>query len=80
MKKILTIIPFYNVENYLEGAIESVLQQTHSNINLVLVNDGSTDKSLSIAQSYESLPNVTLISNPENRGCYYSTSSRLLPC
>jgi len=77
MKKILVIIPFYNVEKYLEGAIESVLQQTYKNIELVLVNDGSIDNSLRIAESYAHLDNVTVISNSENKGCYYSRNKGL---
>ena len=45
-------IPFYNAENYLEDAICSVLAQTHKNWELILVDDGSTDTSLSIAKKY----------------------------
>jgi len=77
MGKILTIIPVYNKEEFLEGAIESVLQQTHKNIELVLVDDCSTDKSLEIAKSYEHLDNVTILQNSENRGCYYTINRGL---
>ena len=77
MKKILTIIPIYNVEKYLEGAIESVLQQTYKNHELVLVDDCSTDKSLEIAKSYEHLSNVTVLQNKKNGGCYYSVNQAL---
>jgi len=77
MNKILTIIPIYNKEEFLEGAIESVLQQTHKNVELVLIDDCSTDKSLEIAKSYEHLPNVTVLSNSENKGCYFSLNKGL---
>lgn len=39
------IIPVYNVEDYLEKCIESVLHQTYENLEIILVNDGSTDNS-----------------------------------
>lgn len=77
MDKILTIIPAYNKEEFLEGAVESVLQQTHKNVELVIINDYSTDKTLEIARSYEYLPNVTVLSNPTNRGCYYTRNKGL---
>jgi glycosyltransferase involved in cell wall biosynthesis len=77
MDKILTIIPAYNKEEFLEGAIESVLQQTHQNQELVIIDDCSTDKTLEIAKSYEHLSNVTVLSNTENRGCYYTRNRGL---
>ncbi len=45
-------IPFFNAEKYLEDAIKSVLAQTFQNWELILVDDGSTDRSLEIAQSF----------------------------
>lgn len=77
MKKILCIIPFYNRESLLQDAIECVLQQTYSNIELVLVNDGSTDNSLEVAQYYSSFPNVHVISYPDNRGVSYAKNQAL---
>ncbi|MEI6332277.1 MAG: glycosyltransferase family A protein [Pseudanabaena sp. ELA645] len=49
---ISVIIPFYNRELYLAEAVESVLNQTYTNTELILVDDGSTDKSAAIARSY----------------------------
>ena len=77
MDKILVIIPIYNVEKYLEGAIESVLQQTYKNFELVLIDDYSTDNSYKIAKSYEHLNNVTVLKNDKNRGCYYTRNRGL---
>ena len=71
-KKLLVIIPIYNVEKYLEGAIESVLQQTYQNFELILIDDCSTDNSYNIAKSYEHLDKVTLLKNDTNKGCYYT--------
>lgn len=45
MDKVTVIIPIYNVEKYLKEAIESTINQTHSNIEIILVDDGSTDNS-----------------------------------
>ena len=42
---ISVVIPVYNVENYLEECIQSVLNETYTNLDVVLVNDGSTDTS-----------------------------------
>ena len=62
------IIPIYNVENYLEECIESVLHQTYDNYEVILVNDGSTDRSGEIAKKYsEKFNNIYLI-NQNNKG------------
>ena len=44
-EKISIIVPVYNVEAYLERCVESILKQTYTNFELLLINDGSTDKS-----------------------------------
>lgn len=46
------ITPIYNVENYLNECIDSLLRQTYTNLEILLVNDGSTDNSLKICESY----------------------------
>lgn len=47
------VIPFYNAEDYLSGAIESIISQTYSQFEIVLVDDGSTDDSVNIAKWYK---------------------------
>ena len=44
-EKISIIVPVYNVEAYLERCVESILSQTYTNFELLLINDGSTDAS-----------------------------------
>ena len=46
------IIPIYNVEKYLSKCLDSVVNQTYSNIEIICVNDGSTDNSLQILEEY----------------------------
>jgi glycosyltransferase involved in cell wall biosynthesis len=59
-------IPFYNCERFLPDAIRSVFAQTYQDWELILVDDGSTDKSLEIAQSVAD-PRVRVISDGKNR-------------
>ena len=49
---ISVIVPLYNVEKYLEECLESIINQTYSNIEVILVNDGSTDNSQAICERY----------------------------
>jgi len=51
--KVSIIIPVYNAEKYLEECIESALNQTYPDIEIIAVNDGSTDNSLGILKKYE---------------------------
>ena len=54
MKQLVSIIvPIYNVSEYLERCIKSLINQTYKNIEIVLVNDGSTDNSLDICKKYQ---------------------------
>ena len=46
------IVPLYNVERYLSRCIESILSQSYHNLDVILINDGSSDCSLEIAKSY----------------------------
>ena len=69
MKETVTIaIPFYNAETYLASAIESVLQQTYPHFQLLLVNDGSTDRSLQIAREYAAKDSrILVLSDGQNK-------------
>ena len=55
MEKVSVILPIYNVEKYLKNCIESVRNQTYENLEIILVDDGSTDNSLNILKEYESI-------------------------
>ena len=49
---ISVIVPVYNAQNYLEECLESILNQTYKNIEIICINDGSKDKSLEIIKKY----------------------------
>lgn len=61
------IVPIYNTAEYIEDCIQSILSQSYKNIELILVNDGSTDGSNQICKKYENLSNVQYIEK-ENAG------------
>lgn len=76
-KTVLVVMPIYNAEKTLSGAIESILRQSYTNIQLVLVNDASTDRSLEIALSYKKDKRVTVLNNKHNMGAYYCRNAGL---
>ncbi|HWB92060.1 MAG TPA: glycosyltransferase [Puia sp.] len=61
------VMPVYNAENYLSLAIESLLSQTLENFELILIDDGSTDDSVVIADSYKD-PRIVRINQGVNKG------------
>ncbi len=71
--KISIVIPVYNVENYLSECLESVLGQTLEGIEVIAVNDGSTDKSMQILQEYEkNYREILHVYHIENQGVSYA--------
>ena len=68
MSKISVIIPVYNVEKYLRECLDSVINQTLKDIEIICVNDGSTDSSMAILQEYSSKDARIVIINQENMG------------
>ena len=68
MKKVSVIIPVYNVEEYLEECMESVIHQTLKEIEILCVNDGSTDHSLQILEQYAKKDDRIRIISQKNGG------------
>lgn len=66
--KVSIIIPVYNVETYLPMCIESVINQTMHDLEIICVNDGSTDSSLEIINSYAESDNRIIVLTGPNRG------------
>lgn len=72
------IIPIYNVEKYLIRCIESIISQTFNDWELILINDGSTDNSKNIAESYaKKYPNIHFI-NSNNYGVSHARNLGLM--
>ena len=66
--KISVIVPVYNVEKYLRRCVDSLLAQTCTNLEIVLVNDGSTDSSLSVCNEYAQKDARIVVINKPNGG------------
>ncbi len=67
-EKITVIVPVYNVEHYLDKCLDSVIKQTYKNIEIIVVNDGSTDNSGKICQEYAKKDNRIVYIEKENGG------------
>ncbi len=62
------VIPVYNVEKYLEECLKSVINNTYKNLEIICVNDGSTDNSLEILNEYAAKDGRILVLSQENKG------------
>lgn len=68
MDLISVIVPVYNVEKYLPKCMESILNQTYKNFEIILVDDGSADKSLDVCYSYAKKDNRVKVFSQQNGG------------
>ncbi|EKY8174901.1 glycosyltransferase family 2 protein, partial [Enterococcus faecalis] len=68
MKLVSVVIPVYNVEKYVEKCLDSVINQTYQNLEIIIVNDGSTDNSLSVCQKKKLSDSRIKLINKENGG------------
>ena len=67
-EKITVIVPVYNVENYLNKCLDSLINQTYKNLEIIVINDGSTDNSGEICQEYAQKDNRIVYIEKENGG------------
>lgn len=78
MEKVSIIIPLYNAERYLKVVLNSLLKQTYSNLEYILINDGSTDNTYKILQEYyQQDAKIKLITFKENKGVSYARNAGL---
>lgn len=68
MKKISIVLPVYNVEDYLDQCLQSILNQTYSQFELIIINDGSTDSGGVICEKYAKEDSRIKLINQENMG------------
>lgn len=69
MNTISVIVPIYNAEKYLAKCIESLIHQSHTALQIILVNDGSSDQCLAIAKEYAKTDTrIEVYSHPTNQG------------
>ena len=66
--KVSVIVPVYNVEKYLERCIDSIRQQDYAELEIILVDDGSTDNSPAICDKYASIDKRIVVIHKENGG------------
>jgi len=76
-KKISIIIPAYNVQNYIKQCLDSIVNQTYQNLEIIIVNDGSTDDTLSIIEKYAQNDKRFLVINQKNQGVSVSRNVAL---
>ncbi len=80
MEKVTIIIPIYNVEKYLREAIESAINQTYKNLEIILVDDGSTDNSGRICDEYISVDERIKVIHKKNGGLSDARNAGLDNC
>jgi glycosyltransferase involved in cell wall biosynthesis len=66
--KVSVIVPIYNAENYLEACLKSILEQTFKDFELILVDDGSKDRSLKICETFAESDDRVVVIHQENCG------------
>lgn len=78
MKNISVIIPCYNTEKYIDKCIDSILNQTYKNLEIILVDDYSTDNTWNIINDYSKKhSNIKALKNESNKGAGYSRNIAL---
>jgi len=68
MTKVSIIVPVYNAENYLANCLQSIINQSYKNIEIILINDGSSDNSLEICEGFKKDDNRIKLFSIENSG------------
>ena len=68
MKKVSVIVPIYNVENYIDKCIESLVNQTYKNIEIILVDDGSSDNSPALCDEWSKKDGRIIVIHKTNGG------------
>lgn len=68
-KKVTIVVPVYNAEKYIAKCLDSILNNTYKNIEVILINDGSKDNSQKILDEYQKkYPQQLIVKEQENKG------------
>ena len=78
MDLITIIVPVYNVENYIKECIESLVNQTYQNIEIILIDDGSTDSSGCICDNYAESDSRIKVIHKKNEGLGFARNTGLM--
>ena len=72
MDKISVIVPIYNADKYLQICLDSIISQTYNNLQIILIDDGSTDESPKICDIYAERDSRFKVIHQENHGAVYA--------
>ena len=78
--RVCVVVPIYNTEKYLERCLDSLINQTYFNLEIILVNDGSTDKSLEICEKQRKKDKRIKIINKKNGGLSTARNAGIKNC
>ena len=79
-KPLVTVfIPVYNCEKYIKESLESIINQTYENLDILIIDDGSTDNTVNLIKQYKDT-RIRLLRNDKNRGIPYTRSRGLEEC
>lgn len=80
MEKLSVVLALYNCEKYIEKCLTSLLNQTYKNIEIIVVNDGSTDSSFDIVSKYQKIDKRVKLYSNKNMGVSYSRNFGISKC
>lgn len=78
MKKASVIVPAYNAEKYISDCLESICRQTYKNIEILIVNDGSSDRTCEIIKGKKAIDHRIILFDNENHGVSFSRNYAML--
>ena len=71
------IVPVYNVEKYLDRCIESIVNQTYKNLEIILVDDGSSDNSSAMCDEWQRKDSRIKVIHKENQGPGFASNTKI---
>ena len=77
LPKISIIVPVYNVENYVSKCLDSIINQSYKNLEIIIINDGSTDKSGEICEYYSAKDDRMVLIHQKNQGVSMARNNAL---